>query len=409
MIWIITRRLTSPIGQIITAIRPYQEGKASSIPEIKLNSHYEGDEIEQLAGTLNSLSRKVQKHIDTLTAERNEKSTILESLTEGVVAVDHDLKIEYANRAAASFYSITAEDIVNLDPQHFPTSYELSIKCMQEGSPQTAPLKFKHEGKTLFLDIIAIPKENGSGAIIVMQDKTEMYRLLEMRSQFVANASHELKTPITIIGGFAEAIHDHPGLEKERLKEITGKIVNNCERLTVMIKDLLTLCDVENLPHYRLSECVLDDLVANYREHLLERFPNATVEIRSKAKHPIELTLDAELFQVAIVNLLENAAKYSNPPAHISVLMDVQDGKAILKIEDRGIGIPKADLEHIFERFYTVNKAHSKKMGGSGLGLSIVETIIEKHMGKISVDSEVGVGTTFTIELPLNLEQLIGN
>lgn len=410
MIWVITKRLTSPIGQIITAIRPYQEGRASSIPEIRLKSHYEGDEIEQLAGTLNSLSQKVQKHIDTLTIERNEKSTILESLTEGVLAVDHDLRIEYANRAAAYFYSIAVQDIVGskLDAEYYPTSYELSIKCIQEGRAQTAPLKVKHEGKTVFLDIIAIPKESGSGAIVVMQDKTEMYRMLEMRSQFVANASHELKTPITIIGGFAEAIHDHPGLEPERLKEITAKIVNNCERLTVMIKDLLTLCDVENLPAYRLSHCFLDDLMANYREHLLERFPNASVKIESKVNYPIELTLDAELFQVAIVNLLENAAKYSNPPAQISVVMNVRDGKAVLEIADKGIGIPKADLEHIFERFYTVNKAHSKKMGGSGLGLSIVETIIEKHKGKISVDSEVGVGTRFTIELPLNLEELIG-
>ena len=220
-----------------------------------------------------------------------------------------------------------------------------------------------------------------------------------MRKEFIANASHELKTPITIIRGFAETLHDNPQLPVAMLADITEKIVRNCQRMTTLIKDLLTLSDIENLPSSRLVECNLIELMEHCREMALSVHPSAKIAISSN-KPNLSLIVDPALMEHAFINLIDNAAKYSNQPAEINIILTDLEDAVRIQIADKGIGIPSQDLDHIFERFYTVNKAHSRKLGGSGLGLSIVQNIVQKHQGKVSVESELGKGTTFTILLP---------
>ena len=190
-----------------------------------------------------------------------------------------------------------------------------------------------------------------------------------MRRDFIANASHELKTPITIIRGFAEALHDDPDLPQDIQQDVTAKIVRNCRRMAALIKDLLTLADIENIPSSRLSECDLYELVQKCRSMLLEIFPDAIVTIH-KSDEEVSLIADADLLDLAIMNLIENAAKYSARPAKIDVYLERTENTIIIAVVDQGLGIPATDQEHIFDRFYTVDKAHSQKMGGSGLGLS---------------------------------------
>ena len=179
--------------------------------------------------------------------------------------------------------------------------------------------------------------------------------------------------------------------------------------MTNVIKDLLILSDVENLPRSRVIDCDVGELIEGCRTMLLELFPEANVLIEKNVDDEFSLSADPDLIELALFNLMENAAKYSNSPAHITVQMDKVDHHIKISIADNGIGIPPNDLEKIFQRFYTVDKAHSQKMGGSGLGLSIVETIVDKHCGKISVASTLGKGTSFTILLPLELETLLLN
>ncbi len=402
MTWFIMHRLTSPIDQIIKAIKPYQEGRQTNIPKLMTMKPDPNDDMGQLAITLNSLSDKIQSHIDTLTQERNEKSTILESLVEGVVAVDQNMRVTYANHMALKLLSNNKETFVGkpFNVVHLPICEELLVKCQEDRIPLTASLQVKINGVKVFLDLIGVPSKDHSGAILVLQDKSTHYKMMEMRKDFVANASHELKTPITIIRGFAETLHDNPELPTETRQEITDKIVRNCKRLTNVIKDLLILSDIENIPPSRIIECDLTALANDCREMLLEIFPQATVLVEKDDEEDCIVSADPDLIELALFNLMENAAKYSNPPAHITVKLSKLDEQVKLSVADKGIGIPDGDLEHVFQRFYTVNKAHSQKMGGSGLGLSIVETIIEKHKGKISVTSTLGVGTTFTILLP---------
>lgn len=297
MTWFVINYLTKPIQTIIKAVKPYQSGAQPNLPEIDVTKLNPTDDFTKLALTLNSLSSKIQTHIDTI---------------------------------------------------------------------------------------------------------TKMY---DMRRDFIANASHELKTPITIIRGFAEALHDNPDLPRSMQEEITGKIVRNTVRMSALIKDLLTLADIENIPPARLVSCNVNILAETCCSMLFDVFPEAQVKIDQR-KEDLKIVVDPDLLELAVFNLIENAAKYSPKPAHITVTLDEDDGYVVIAIADKGLGIPDQDQEHIFERFYTVDKARSQKMGGSGLGLSIVKTIVEKHGGTISLESKVNIGSTFTIRLPKEVKDM---
>lgn len=406
MTWFIIHRLTSPIQQIIDTVRPYQEGLQNNIPEIKLKPKGYADEFNTLAMTLNSLSAKIQKQINHLVQERNEKEAVLESLIEGVVAVDSNMEVTYANHMALKLIGMDRETLQgkNFMIANQPKCHALLAACQKENQMLTDTLTISKEGVKTYLDIVAVPKRDEGGAILVMQDKSTHYKLLEMRKDFIANASHELKTPITIIRGFAETLHDNPELPRETTLLITDKIVNNCQRMTVLIKDLLTLSDIENIPVSRLEECDLYDLIQKGANTLYDIFPDAKITIHRNPEEDFNLIVDSSLMELAFMNLIENGLKYSKAPAVISIKLEKTRNGISISISDQGIGIPPADIEHIFERFYTVNKAHSQKLGGSGLGLSIVQTIIQKHFGQISVVSEVNKGTTFNVFLPYSKE-----
>lgn len=402
MTWFIINYLTNPIRQIINAVTPYQEKDLVTIPEIRLTRLSAKGEFGKLAYTLNSLSNKIQRHIDNLTEERNEKEAILESLAEGVVAVDGEMKVGYANKMAMSLLGKKPDQLLqhNFSMVQWPEAYVLLNLCQKEKMPVTSSSTLMQGANKTYLDIVGTPLGDGKGAILVMHDQTAHYKLLEMRKDFIANASHELKTPITIIRGFAEVLHDNPKLSRKINEEMTSKIVKNCNRMTTLIKDLLTLSDVENIPLSRLADCNLIDIIEDCRTTLLNIYPDATVEIFNPEKIDPRLIGDRSLLELAFMNLIENGAKYSNQAAEIEITLRKINAELQITISDKGIGIPKPDLDHIFDRFYTVDKAHSQKMGGSGLGLSIVQTIIAKHFGEITVESELGKGTSFTILLP---------
>lgn len=401
MTWFIIHRLTKPIQEIITAVKSYQDKPEAHMPAIQLTHLNPKDDFSQLAMTLNSLSEKIQKNIETILRERNEKEAILESLIEGVIAVNDSMKIDYSNNTALKMVNKPHNHLVGkpLSEIHQDKCEELLKRCQLENTPLTDTIILNQEGKTIYLDIVAAPKKGNDGAILVLQDKTTLHKLFAMKRDFIANASHELKTPITIIRGFAEALHDNPGLPQKTQEEITEKIMRNCKRMAGLIKDLLTLADIENIPSSRLNLCDVVDLGKHCIEMVHEAFPEADLQIESSGPE-VTLIADTDLLELAIMNLIENGVKYSNKPAHVTLKIENKEESVIIEVEDQGIGIPYADQEHIFDRFYTVDKAHSQKMGGSGLGLSIVKTIIEKHFGTISLRSKLGEGTTFIIELP---------
>lgn len=402
MTWFFIAYLTRPIKEILAAIKPYQEGLSDTVPEIDLKTTGRTDEFGTLASTLNSLSIRIGNQIRSLTRERNEKNSILESLVEGVIAVDSNMVVEYANPMALKILRLMPHEILHTPfiPEMQNTCYEMLYRCQEDNMIITETMELKEEGEKMYLNLVAAPIKEGSGAILILQDTTEHHKIIEMRKDFIANASHELKTPITIIRGFAETLHDNPDLGGDIYREITGKIVKNCERMTLIIKDLLTITDIERLPLSRLHECDLAEIVEGSVESARDAYPDVSIEIDRKNDRTFHANADPHLIDLAMINLLTNAAKYSNPPVKIVVKLDYEENWITISVADNGIGIPKEDIEHIFQRFYTVDKARSQKVGGSGLGLSIVETVAAKHFGKVTVKSELGSGSTFTIYLP---------
>ena len=396
-----------PIQQIIEVISPYKEGKEELLPRIVLSETMRGGEFTKLASTLNSLTERIQKQIENLTRQREETEEILESIGEGIIAADTSAKVTFVNRTACRMLELSKEQMLKQTLSGMKTpSAELAKKChelildaLQTSEPIVHTFTLRNKDP-LYLDLIAAPLAHQNGALLVLQDKTSDYRIVELGKDFIANASHELRTPITIIRGFAETLQDLPELSQEMLKEITEKIVRTCMRLDKLVRSLLTLSDIENLSQERFKPADLVLLMENCKHHLLTANPNVQITTQSEME-AAPIIADADLLELAILNLLENAVKYSPSPARIEMDLQKEGEEVYLKIQDKGIGISHTDLVHIFDRFYTVDKARSRKSGGAGLGLSIVKTIVEKHRGKVKVTSELHKGSTFTLILPL--------
>ncbi len=409
MTWLVFFRMSIPIQNIINAIKPYQ--KTEILPRIPLDAALgEEDDFNRLTQTLNSLSDRVRSQIQSLTEERNEKGAILESLGEGVIAIDSLGRVTYINYTGTKMLMISKNELIGeLFPKHRKNApgplltkcRVLLEKCQEEGHVITDSIAIDEPSK-LYLDLIAAPISKGQGAILVIQDKTSQQKVLEMGKDFIANASHELRTPITIIKGFAETLQDMPELPREMISDMTEKIVRNCQRMESLVKNLLTLADIENIPEANFQPADLVLLIDNCKHLLLSVHPTVNFSFE-KSGDKIMINADADLLELAIINLLENAVKYSPSPAQVSVSLEEHKDEVILKISDKGIGIPPGDVDHIFERFYTVDKARSRRLGGAGLGLSIVKTIISKHGGTIRATSTLQVGTTFIITLPYNI------
>jgi two-component system phosphate regulon sensor histidine kinase PhoR len=409
MAWFIISHFTRPIQQIIESIRPYQNGQVETLPTVEVSTHNDQDEFYQLSNTLNSLSTRIQEHINRLVEEKNERATILDSLVEGVVAIDDNFQVTFANDVAVEMLRCEKDHLIGKAFSTIPNNdlhIELLKKSLSEKSTQTRLLKFTEAGQKMFLNIIAIPRVETGGSILVIQDQSSHYRMIEMRKEFIANASHELKTPITIIRGFAEALHDNPEMPQKTQAIVTEKIVRNCGRMTHLIKDLLALADIEHISHSKLLDCELSYLLEDCKYTVESIYPDAKIHIDNRVEDNVFIIGEGNLLEQAFHNLINNAAKYSTPPADITVTLEQTDDSVIVSIADKGLGIPEEDLPHIFQRFYTVDKAHSQKMGGSGLGLSIVETIISKHAGTIDVSSVFGEGTTFKVTLPKDMRSI---
>lgn len=396
----IIRMILRPIQKIIDCIRPFKEGKEEFLPRIAMGAE---EEFNRLAYTLNSLTDRIQNQIDHLTRQRKETEVILESLNEGIIATDTSAKVIFINQVACRMLGVFREEIVNQTLNNLQTSelpkkcHEFALHALQTSESLSQTWALREKG--VHLTLISAPLAHRNGALLLLQDKTSDYKVVELGKDFVANASHELRTPITIIRGFAETLQDLPDLSKNMLRDITEKIVRTCGRLDKLVSSLITLTDIENISTERFKPADLIALAENCKHHFLTAHPRVQLTIRC----PLDtapILADADLCELAILNLLENALKYSPDPAEIEMTIEQTNGELRLSVQDRGIGISESDISRVFDRFYTVDKARSRKSGGAGLGLSIVKTILDKHRGRIHAFSTLGQGSTFTLIFP---------
>jgi two-component system phosphate regulon sensor histidine kinase PhoR len=341
--------------------------------------------------------------------KNKEAHEIFDALPQGVVLVSAKGKILYLNEKAEHAFELLKGDIIGEALQKIPSSpliekcLYLLKRCQKTGIEQTFSFYMKGENQRS-LDLVIKPLPQKSRFLLLFQDTSGQYQIHQLGKDFIANASHELRTPITIIKGFAETLSEMPEVSEEMFQDFTEKILRNCQRMDQLIKNLLTLTDLDYLPEARLQECDLVALADNCIYTLLAVHPDINIQALQN-KESVSILADPDLLELAIMNLLENGVKYSSFPADLTITIEDREDEVCLSMTDQGVGIPEEDLPHVFNRFYTVNKSHSRRLGGAGLGLSIVKMIIQKHSGTIEVISEVGKGTTFSLTFQKAKEQ----
>ncbi len=390
-------RNLKPLQKILAALE--QEETFIEDERLLLRS----DEFGFIARKINALSEKATDEEYLLSECHKERKALVEGLDEGVVLFNEDLKAILSNRSAQKILKVPKKDLVSKNFQELtdslPAQLFKQIHRMLRRSLETLSVHTEIAAIGGHISLRACPVPSGKGVVLTLRDSASEHKLMEMGRDFIANASHEMRTPITIIRGFAETLNDLSEIPPNMLEGILEKIMRNCDRMNHLVAHLLTLADLDGESRIRLQETDLVSLVDNCNHILLTLHPDTFIEILHN-KEAIELPMDGNLFELAITNLLQNAVKYSEGNASIRVTIEGREKDVLIKIADKGIGIPTADLPHIFGRFYTVNKAHSRSLGGAGLGLSIVRRIVEKHNGTIHASSVQGQGTTFSIVLP---------
>lgn len=305
---------------------------------------------------------------------------ILQKIPQGLMVFDQNLQCVFQNDAVLKCLPMTLNNQDSLGSiRQFIRQSQLQKQTIKLGSHDYFVEKWQEEGFT-----------------VLAFELSEQKKIQQVGRDFVANASHELRTPITIIKGFTETLKDLPQISDVMLHDFTDKILRSCQRMDNLVKNLLLLADLDHAKRINKRPSDLLCLIDSVSYTLLSLHPEILIETLSSHEE-ITLSFDPDMLEQALINLLENAVKYSPKPAEITIVVEKSSCQVIVRIIDKGVGIPEEHLPHIFQRFYRVNQDRSRKLGGAGLGLSIVQAIIDKHDGKITAYSKEGEGTTFEI------------
>jgi two-component system phosphate regulon sensor histidine kinase PhoR len=409
-IFSLIRTWNKPLTQILRTAERYAQGNLD--PRLTIHTPYE---FHVLGETLNWMAQELKNRIDTIALQRNELEGILSSMIEAVILLDAEDRIKTMNHAAETLTRHTFRESVGKLVYEIIEAEEVkecihTIRLNQESIERT--IKFPWGDKTLYLQVhgsfTPSPPLEGQ-LLLVLNDITRLKQLEEMRKDFVANVSHELRTPITSILGFVETLKEGALQNPETSLRFLSIIENQSRRLYSIIEDLLDLSRLEQAEtEIRFEEASLSDLFEEVRTLSMVKAEEKRILLRFNAVEDISLRLNPLLIVQALVNLVENAIKYCAPGSVVEVSAR-RDAEGILfSVKDTGPGIPREELPRIFERFYRIDKTRSRSSGGTGLGLAIVKHIALVHGGSVSVESEVGKGSTFYLTIPQKEDRFLG-
>jgi len=368
------------------------------------------DELGMLGRAFNLMAAELRSRMDTIAAERNRLGAILTSMVEGVIAVDASERVIHMNTAAARLLGTDGEESRGRPIWEIARRHEISqaladVLRSGEGGARELRLTAGAEEKTLEVRLSPLRDADSrvAGAVMVFHDISNLKRLEGIRREFVANVSHEIKTPVTAIRALVETLAEDSEMAPETRARFLAKLSGQAARLSALVGDLLTLSRLESEKERYARERL--DLRAVVRE-VAER-----LEVAGTAKglalslelspEPIEVDADREALTQAVSNLVDNAIKYTEAGGKVSVCLERRQDEAVLEVTDTGVGIAAPHLDRIFERFYTVDRSRSRERGGTGLGLAIVKHVALAHGGSVGVESTPGVGSTFKMVLPL--------
>jgi len=406
------KHFLSPIVRMTEVAESISKGDYNRRIEIK-----QKDEMGMLARAVNRMALTSLQKMEEITEDRNRLAGILTGMVEGVIYVDENQLIQHVNQAALNMLSLSKTACLDKPIWEQVRIEEINLaveEAMNTGHVVKSQLcnesgQFLNDSKDDVIDIYvaAILNENGRsiGVVIVLHDISEIALLERIRRDFVANASHELKTPITAIRALTETILDDEDMDAAISRRFIEKINTQSLRLSTLVTDLMTISRLESdettkslqiLNLKKIVDSSLTDIMTACQDKNIKLSPLLCEE-------RVQIEADEQAISQLVDNLLDNAVKYTldNGKISISMHINLDQTKVVLEVKDNGIGISTQHQKRIFERFYRVDKARSRDLGGTGLGLSIVKNIAEQHGGSVSIQSCLGEGTAFTVILPI--------
>lgn len=402
--WIVSLSVVDPLARLRDAARAYAAGELNG----KLHAP-ESAEFAEAAESLNEMARRLAERISGLLRRNNEQEAVLTSMVEGVLAVDTEERVISLNLAAGRLLGADPKEVAGRNLQEVVRNADLrrfvasALVCKRPVEGDVVLRNVQERVLQAHGTALRDPAGRGIGAVIVLNDVSRLRQLENMRRDFAANVSHELKTPITSIKGFVETLLDgamHDPHDAERFLRI---IARQADRLNAIIEDLLSLSRIETeaeAADIELETVALHETLSAAVHNCETKAAERGVRIEIEGDPQLAAKINSPLFEQAVTNLLDNAVKYSNQDGQVELLVSHADNEILVQVRDHGCGIAEEHLSRLFERFYRVDKARSRKLGGTGLGLAIVKHIVLAHRGTVTVESKADVGSTFTIHLP---------
>lgn len=363
------------------------------------------DEVASLARAINRMAHHLQKQMNTIRQSERKLISVIETLESGLAIVDTFGKIGFANQSFAKMYGVPVKQLTQMHYQDLIYPVDLSSlisKCMKKEQKISKEIQLHYPAeKTYEIHCSPILERDEISVVVVMVDMTAIRHLEEMRKDFVANVSHELKTPITSIRGFSETLLDGELKDPETRREFLQIIHDESIRLQRLVGDLLDLSRIESKKmKLTLEETSIEDIIQSVVKTMEDQIRSKNQSLTIHIDHPFQIQVEIDSFRQILINLLSNAIAYTPEEGKIQIEANEHEDRWQLTVRDTGIGIPKKDQARVFERFYRVDKDRSRESGGTGLGLAIVKHLVELHQGTISIDSEIGKGTAFCLTFP---------
>lgn len=401
---VLASRLSQPLVELNDGARRLADGDLSH--RIEVSGHHE---VATLAGTINDMSGRLSTMLRLLEHDREQLRVILSGMVEGVIAIDDRRRVLFANDRAGKLLGFVPEQAVKqticdaIPEQPFREIVETALAAAE---PHRAELEWKGPPvRNLAIYISRFPGHGMPGAVIVVHDTTELRQVEKMRQDFVANVSHELKTPLAVIKSSVETLVDGAAEDLESREMFLTQITREAERLEELIQDLLSLARIEsgNLGLEPMT-LPLGQAITDCVERHQGRAETKTLTMVEKppadVRGEIFAWADPDALRQVMDNLVDNAIKYTPNGGRITVRWTRSTDTVSFEVEDTGVGIPADDLQRVFERFYRADKARSRTIGGTGLGLAIVKHLVQAMKGQVRASSMVGKGTTFRVTLP---------
>jgi two-component system phosphate regulon sensor histidine kinase PhoR len=401
---LISRNISQPLADLTRGARRFAAGdlrRKLPVPN--------SEELGSLAEAMNYMAAQLEDRIHNLTRQRQEQEAILASMVEGVLALDTESRVITLNKAGARLLGVGPEDASNLSLQEVVKDPELQWfvhRTRSSDDPVEGEVGMKERGrKVLQVHGSSLRDADGRmmGILLVFHDITTLKQLENTRRDFVANVSHELKTPITSIKGFVETLLAGALQEPENAEKFLRIIAQQTDRLNAIINDLLSLSRIEQEAERRqvfLTAQRIKGILQAAMEACETKAAARRVNLQLACPEDLRAPVNAPLMEQALVNLIDNAVKFSSPGSTVWVEAERAGPEVVIRVKDQGIGIPPEHLPRIFERFYRVDAGRSRKDGGTGLGLAIVKHIVQAHGGRVTAESAPGRGSAFFIKIP---------